>query len=1037
MKTSSLKFFLFIYFSSFVGYSQIKEKLQTKISEYYKELKTYDFNDPNPIPILLSNPKIYPYFTFDGYEINAKNKLFKIVELENDYIKVFVAPELGGKVWGAIEKSSGKEFIYKNEVVKFRNISMRGPWTSGGIEFNFGIIGHHPSTATPVDYIIQKNDDGSISCTVGNIDLPSRTQWRVKIMLKEGKASFNTDALWYNPSPIKQSYYNWMTAAAPARYDLEFYAPGNAYLEHNGKMKSWPIDPQGRNLSKYNQNNFGPSKSYHIVGEYNDFFGGYYTKDQYGYGHWGNYEDIPGQKLWLWSQARSGEIWEDLLTDSDGQYIEFQAGRLFVQFSPNEEENPISNVSFEPYRTDQWKEVWFPIKEIGGLKEASEFGAMNIEKNDDSLIVKLNPFIKIKSDLKVIVENKLYHNEKIDLNPMDIFVSKIAIEKSKDFEIIIEELDLHFISDNNQIKISRLFATDEKIKVMNTTEKLYQEAKENISYREYQKAEDELNEIISKDPYHLQARIELGELFFRKGEYDKGLEVVNEGLSIDTYNASLNYIAGIIYKVKNDNINAKEALGWASRSTKYRSNALSQIGDIYLKEKKYSKAISYAKKALNYDINNIPALEIIAIGHRKVSNKEGHKTIINRIKNIDPIHHIISFEKYLINSNDKNREAVIRSHKSELSYQTYLELAINYYNRGLIEEAIILLNIGPNVTINKIWESFLKKDKKALKKVIESSSINFVFPFRRETIKVMEWAESITSEWKTTYYLALNLWGKDRFHEAEEKFLGLMNYPDESIFYLTRGLFLKKIRNKDPYKDLIKAYELDPYNWRIAKEITNYYISKAKNNEAYKIIKKTYEKNKSNYIIGMDYVKTLNILKKYNIAIDLLDSLKILPYEHAGEGRDLYTKAYFGASINYINKSNFKKAISLLKKSKEWPENLGVGKPYNTDERIQDYLLYYCYYKLKKDEEAENYLKIIINYSRKNINKKTFLNVIGLEAIRKIEGNESSNKYLKKLLESDHGLSRETKWISNYFKTNNITNQDLNHDLLYTLLHLK
>ena len=92
---------------------------------------------------------------------------------------------------------------------------------------------------------------------------------------------------------------------------------------------------------------------------------------------------------------------------------------------------------------------------------------------------------------------------------------------------------------------------------------------------------------------------------------------------------------------------------------------------------------------MNYDINNIPALEIIAIGHRKVSNKEGHKTIINRIKNIDPIHHILSFEKYLINSNDKNREAVIRSHKSELSYQTYLELAINYYNRGLIEEAYL------------------------------------------------------------------------------------------------------------------------------------------------------------------------------------------------------------------------------------------------------------------------------------------------------------------------------------------------------------
>ena len=86
--------------------------------------------------------------------------------LENDYIKVMVLPEIGGKIWGAIEKSTGEEFLYKNEVIKFRNIAMRGPWTSGGIEFNFGIIGHHPSTATAVDYKIQTNKDGSVSCIV-------------------------------------------------------------------------------------------------------------------------------------------------------------------------------------------------------------------------------------------------------------------------------------------------------------------------------------------------------------------------------------------------------------------------------------------------------------------------------------------------------------------------------------------------------------------------------------------------------------------------------------------------------------------------------------------------------------------------------------------------------------------------------------------------------------------------------------------------------------------------------------------------------
>jgi hypothetical protein len=28
--------------------------------------------------------------------------------------------------------------VLYNNVVKFRDIAMRGPWTSGGIEFNFG-----------------------------------------------------------------------------------------------------------------------------------------------------------------------------------------------------------------------------------------------------------------------------------------------------------------------------------------------------------------------------------------------------------------------------------------------------------------------------------------------------------------------------------------------------------------------------------------------------------------------------------------------------------------------------------------------------------------------------------------------------------------------------------------------------------------------------------------------------------------------------------------------------------------------------------
>jgi len=158
------------------------------ITEVQKTMKTYPFSDPDPIP----RPDIYyyPYFRFDGFAINSEDKAWKVVEMENQYIKVSVFPEIGGKIWGAIEKSTGNEFLYYNSVVKFRDIAMRGAWTSGGIEINFGIIGHAPTSATPIDYKITNNEDGSVSCFISATDLFTRTRWVTEVNLPRDKAYF-------------------------------------------------------------------------------------------------------------------------------------------------------------------------------------------------------------------------------------------------------------------------------------------------------------------------------------------------------------------------------------------------------------------------------------------------------------------------------------------------------------------------------------------------------------------------------------------------------------------------------------------------------------------------------------------------------------------------------------------------------------------------------------------------------------------------------------------------------------------------------
>ena len=1009
-------------------------KSQVSIREFTEDLKTYEFSDPNPIPIFISNPKIYPYFTFDGYSIESKSKKFKVIELENNYIKVLITPELGGKVWGAIDKTSGEEFIYKNEVVKFRNISMRGPWTSGGIEFNFGIIGHHPSTATPVDYKIRKNADGSISCFVGNIDLPSRSQWRVEIIVKNDQASFLTDALWYNPTPINQSYYNWMTAAAPASDDLVFYTPGDIYLEHSGNAKNWPIDHRGRDLSKYKNNNFGPSKSYHIVGEYNDFFGGYYNKSDYGFGHWGKYEDIPGQKLWLWSQSRAGGIWEDLLTDNDGQYIEFQAGRLLVQYSPNNDINPITNVGFEPYAIDEWSEAWFPLKKINGLSEASEFGALYVERDKDSIEIKLNPFIKINSTMNILIDDKIYYEEELSLDPMDVFETKINLDINKDFEIIIEKLDLHYLSNKSYNKIERSFTSRNEDKSNKSYQKLLNEAKENMSYREYDKAKEKFQKIVDHDKYNLEAISNLGELYYRSGQFEKSLTIVKDGLKIDTYHPSLNYIAGINYKALNDNINSKESLGWAARSIKYRSNAYSQIADIFLKEKKFNRAIEYAKKSLEFNINNIPSLEIIAISNRYLKKNIEHNKAIQKIEELDPINHIISFEKYINEPNEDKINDILNSHQSELKHQTFLELAIRYFNRGLKEEAVKILNIGPQKMINNLWISYLTKNTNKLESIVNKNKIDFSFPFRTETIDVINWARNSYSNWKLDYLIALNLYGKGRYNESKNI---LSKIEDESlnpIFYLNRGIILQK-NGVDPLKDFNKAYQLDNKNWRVSKSLSNYYYDLGHYTKANKILEKSYQNDISNYIIGMDYVKSLVKLKKYVLAISILKKLNILPYEHAGEGRDLYSSAYIGLALENIKKSKFKSAVDILHESKMWPENLGVGKPYNPDERIENYLIYYCLEKLN-DQSSKKYLSDVASYSQMNIENIDANHILGYVSLNKIHGDEKSDEFLKNLIDKHGTDSEQINLILNYKIDGNLEDEN-NFYLLREILKLK
>ena len=334
------------------------------ISVFETELVTYPFSDPDPVPAVTE--RRYPYFRYDGSTAVPTRRRWTQVALENARTRVVVMPEVGGKVWSATDKVTGRDFLYCNHVMKFRDIAMRGPWLSGGIEFNFGIIGHAPSSATPVDWFVRTNADASVSCFVASAEYITRAWWQVEVRLRPSAENFETRVTWYNASGLPQPYYNWMNAAYPVGADTELLFPGTRIVGHEGEIESlcWPMDADGNRIGHYRGNAFGGAKSYHVLPGNNGFYAAWWPDIGFGSYHRAESYEKYGRKIFYWALSREGGIWEDLLTDSDGQYGELQSGRAFIQPRWGNYRTPFKHPTFAPGSTERFTETWGPVRDL-------------------------------------------------------------------------------------------------------------------------------------------------------------------------------------------------------------------------------------------------------------------------------------------------------------------------------------------------------------------------------------------------------------------------------------------------------------------------------------------------------------------------------------------------------------------------------------------------------------------------------------------------------------------------------------------------
>ncbi len=150
-------------------------------------IPTYEIGkaDPNPSfdvgrAYQRARAPIYPYAMLDTITDRKTDKSYRAVYIENRYVKLCILPELGGRLFSALDKTNGYDFVYRQSVIKPALVGMMGAWISGGVEWN--VPHHHRSTTfMPVRREIEEHPDGSRTVWVGEIELRDRMKWLVGI----------------------------------------------------------------------------------------------------------------------------------------------------------------------------------------------------------------------------------------------------------------------------------------------------------------------------------------------------------------------------------------------------------------------------------------------------------------------------------------------------------------------------------------------------------------------------------------------------------------------------------------------------------------------------------------------------------------------------------------------------------------------------------------------------------------------------------------------------------------------------------------
>jgi hypothetical protein len=414
---------------------------EVKAWEEAVTIPTYKTGEPDKNPMFLekrvyqgSSGVVYPHPVIDKVYDEKEEKTYKALFLENEYLKIMILPELGGRIQMACDKTNNYHFVYYNRVIKPALVGLAGPWISGGIEFNWPQH-HRPSTFDPVDYSIGENPDGSKTVWVSEIEKMFHTKGTAGFTLYPGRAYLEITGKLYNRTSLPQTFLWWANPAVHVdeHYQSVFPPDVHAVYDHGKRdVSSFPVATgtyykvdysPGTDISRYP--NIPVPTSYMAVNSAFDFVGGYHHAKKAGLLHVADHHVSPGKKQWTWGCGEFGRAWDRQLTDEDGPYFELMVGVFtdnqpdFSWIMPNEER--------------QFKQYFMPYKNIGYVKNATTEAAVNLETEDNQAVVQV--YVTAPRDgvsVRLTQGNEVLLHDTADLSPGKTYHQSVPLPEGCD-----------------------------------------------------------------------------------------------------------------------------------------------------------------------------------------------------------------------------------------------------------------------------------------------------------------------------------------------------------------------------------------------------------------------------------------------------------------------------------------------------------------------------------------------------------------------------------------------------------------------------